>query len=132
MIFLDSWIWLEYLGKTSKSEECKKFIYSSDTKIMNTLVLLELKYHGIKKFDLDNIKQILNLIEDEHTIKIMPITKDIAYLAADLRLKYYNPKRQISFIDTVNLATAILFGCKKFYTGDPDFKDIEEIEVEII
>ncbi len=132
MIFIDSWVWLEYLGNMPKSEECRKIIQSSETKIINTAVLLELKYHGTKKFGSDNTSQALNLIENEDSIEIIQITKDIAYLAADLRLKYYTNEKQISFIDTINLATAIISGCKIFYTGDKDFLGIKEIEVKII
>src|SRR3989344_6300504 len=133
MIFLDSWVFLEYLGKAEKSDKCKELILGQEEKVISTIVIVELRYHGIKKFGLENTENIISLIEDEDSIITIPITKEIANMAADLRLKYYNEKkRPISFSDTLNLATAILTGCKKLYSGDPDFDGIDEIKTGII
>lgn len=73
------------------------------------------------------------MIESNESILIVPLTKEIAKTAADLRLKYYDKKiRDMSFIDAINLATGIFTGCDKFYTGDKDFDGITEIEVNNI
>ena len=131
MIFLDSWVWLEYLGKSEKSDKCKELILGQEEKVISTIVIVELRYHGIKKFGLENTENIISLIEESNFL-IVPISIDIAKIAADLRLKYYSSAKPLSFADTLNLATSILTGCKKFYSGDSDFKDIEEIETVII
>jgi DNA polymerase elongation subunit (family B) len=59
----------------------------------------------------------------------MPVTKEAGVYAADLRHKYYERStNQISYADTIHIATAAITNCDIIYTGDPDFKEIEEVE----
>lgn len=133
MIFLDTWIWMEFLGKTVETEKAQGVIQSIGKKIISTAVLTELRYHCTKNFGAENTESIIHLIESDENILIVPLTKEIAKLASDLRLKYYDKKtRDLSFIDVINLATAILTGCNKFYTGDKGFEGISEIRIENI
>lgn len=128
MIFIDTWVWLEFLGKSSDTSNA---VILKPEKIISTATLLELKYHSIKKFGPENTEKIVYLVENDSTV--LPLTSEIAKLAADLRLKYYDKKEKaLSFIDCINLATAIVTGCDVFYTGDPDFRGIGEIKIEII
>lgn len=65
--------------------------------------------------------------------EIVPVTSGVAKYAADLRDKYYQKgERELSYRDFIHLATAILAGCKKLYSGDPDFENIGEMNTEII
>ena len=75
----------------------------------------------------------LYMIKNYPNIRVVPVTEDVATLAAKLRVKYYKkPERTVSYADMINLATAILTGCKKLYSGDNDFRGMEVIETEII
>ena len=65
-------------------------------------------------------------------IKVISVTEEIAELAGKLRAKYYSKERQISFIDCIHLATAIVSKAEKFVTGDKDFLGVEEIKIELI
>lgn len=127
MIFIDTWIWLEFLGGSSG---VSNDIVLMPYKITSTAALLEVKYHATKKFGPENAEKIMYLIENDNSTTILPLNIRIAKMAADLKLKYYDKKeRPISFIDCINLATAISSGCRKLYTGDPDFDGISEIEI---
>ncbi|MBI4895660.1 MAG: PIN domain-containing protein [Candidatus Aenigmarchaeota archaeon] len=129
MIFLDSWIFIEYFSKKD-NKECIRIMEDKSVKLITTTVLLEVKYRLTKLFDLERANYAMQIIEGLDNLKIMPVTKEIADLACDLRLKYYSDKRRdLSYIDTINLATSIITGCDKFYTGDKDFNGINEIEV---
>jgi predicted nucleic acid-binding protein len=132
MIFLDSWIWLELYSKTEKWEKCKEIVLSSTEKCISTMVIIEVKYKGTKKFGLEMTEKIISNFENNENIKIIPVTNEIAKLAADLRLKYYSKTKNISYGDCINLATALLTNCKKLYSGDPDFKDIDEIKTIVV
>lgn len=135
MIFLDSWIWIEFFTEGKESEQIDKILESIDKGLaatISTAVLTEIKYMISKRFGIEKSDSVLYKIESIPNLKIVPVVAEVAKLAADLRLKYYSKERQISYFDCINLATAIITGCKKFYTADPDFKGIDEIEVEII
>lgn len=132
VIFLDTSIFLGFFLKDEEWREYKKILQSKSHKVINTIVLMEIKYNGIKKFGLDKTREILFSIESDESVTIVPIVKEIAEYAADLRIKYYDKKRQISFADTINLATAILTRCEIFYSSDKDFEKIEEIRTEIV
>lgn len=135
MIFLDSWVWIEYFSEDKKFKEAAEIlesVYNEDI-VISTMILIEVKYRIAKKFDIDKSDRVINLIESFPTIKIIPVTKEVAKLAAEIRLKYYKESyRLFSYADAINLATALLTNCKIFYTGDPDFKGIEEIKTVII
>ncbi|MBI4980433.1 PIN domain-containing protein [Candidatus Woesearchaeota archaeon] len=122
MIFLDSWIWLEVFSKSGKWEKCKDIILSKTKKVISTIVIMEVKYRGMKKFGLKKTAEILYYIESDENIKIIPITTEIARAAADLRYKYHTKNREVSYGDMINLATALVTGCEVLYSGDDDFK----------
>ena len=135
MIFLDSWIFLEYFLREEKAKIAEKVIgdfVKTNGGLISAAVLLEVKYRIAKKFGLEKAEETVITLENIQNISILPVSTGIAKFAANLRIKYYSPERQLSFIDTINLATAISAGCKKFYTGDKDFEGVDEIKVEII
>src|SRR3989344_5841501 len=133
MIFLDSWIWIEYFSQDEKYKEVEKILGGNEKIVISTTVILEVKYRISKKFGIEKADSAINVIENFPDISVMPISVDTAKLAADMRIKYYKAReREISFIDSLHLAAALLTGCKKFYSGDSDFKDIEEIKTMII
>lgn len=132
MIGLDSWIFLEYLTEGTKYEKCKKLILSKKRKILSVIALMEIKYKATKKRGRKNTREFLHKIITDPSMIIVNVDTEIADKSANLRLKYYRKSRELSYSDCIHLATAIFSKCKKFYSGDPDFKGIKEIPIEII
>lgn len=136
MIFLDSWIWLEFFTEGEKQTEADKILESVNknlTAATSAAALTEIKYIIAKRFGIERSETVLQIIENMPNLSIVPVSSGAAKLAADLRLKYYKKSiREISYIDAINLAIALLTNCNKFYTGDPEFRGIKEIEVVIV
>lgn len=135
MIFLDSWIFLEYFLQDQKAAIAVKIIASIENAnkgVTSAAAILEVKYRIAKKFGLEKAEDTIVTLEEIHNFSILPVTIDIAKLAANLRVKYYSSAKQLSFIDAINLATAILTSCDKFFTGDKDFIGVNEINAVVI
>ncbi len=132
MIGLDAWIFLKYYSSGSKRDKCSKLISNEEKKIISTVVLMEVLYKSTKKLGKIKTKEIIRDIVSSSSIVLVNVDRDIAEKAANLRLKYYKKGRELSYSDCIHLATAILSKCKKFYSGDPDFKGINEMPIEIV
>lgn len=133
MIGLDSWIFLEFYMKGKKWLKCEQIVKSKDIKAISTVVLLEIKYKLTKAFGKMEARRVLNKIKVNKSVLIIDVDEKVAEKAANLRLKYYKKKvKELSYADCIHLATSILSKCKKFYSGDPDFRGIKEIAVEIV
>ncbi|PSG99107.1 MAG: VapC toxin family PIN domain ribonuclease [Nanohaloarchaea archaeon SW_7_43_1] len=135
MIFLDSWIWLEFFQEDEKSAETEKIIESveDNSAIISATVLMEVRYQIQRKYGRRKADRLTSLIRSFDNLEIMPVTEEVAVYAADLRNKYYErQKNAISYADSIHIAITEMTGCNKLYTGDPDFSDIEEVETEII
>jgi len=133
MIALDSWIFLEYFTLGSKYIKCKKLLLSKSKKIISAITIMEIKYKGTKIVGKKRVREFLQDITTSPSVIIVDVNKKIAEKSADLRLKYYKRGiREVSYADMINLATAILTKCSKFYTGDPDFKNINEIKTIVL
>lgn len=131
MIFLDSWVWLEFFQEGKKKDKCKELIESAEHIIIDPLVLMEIKYRTARALGSKRSEDIILAIESFKNIKTVPIISKIGKLAADIRLKYYSKQSQLSYADCIHAAIAAVCKCR-FYSGDPDFKDISEIESVII
>lgn len=133
MIYLDSWIFLEYFTSGLKYEKSRKLILSKKTKVISPIVLMEVKYRATKKRGRKNTAEFLHKIITNPSIVVINVDRKIAEKAATLRLKYYKKNvQEFSYSDTIHLATAILSKCSRFYSGDPDFKNIKEIKTIVI
>lgn len=133
VIGLDSWIFLEYFVEGLKFKSCKQLVLSKDTKVMSAAALMEIRYRGTKIAGRTKARRFLHDIKIDPSVTIVDVDSKIAERAAGLRLKYYNKdERELSYADCIHIATAINSKCDKFYSGDPDFKGIKEISVEII
>jgi len=132
MIFLDSWVFIEYFSENNNMRATELIENPDDTRVISSVVITEVKYVVAKKFGVSKASEVINVIQSLPNIRILPVTKEIAEFAAELRLKYYSRDRQISYIDTLNLATAIAVECSMLYTGDPDFNGINEITIKNI
>ena len=102
MIFLDSWVFLEYLGKAEKSDKCKELILGQEEKVISTIVIVELRYHGIKKFGLENTENIISLIEDEDRLEGDPELISVAKKAL-ISIRFV---MEATYPNATNIATA--------------------------
>lgn len=135
MFFIDSWVWIDFFAEGEKHNESRKVLDDiiRSKAIINPIVLCEVRYRLSKKVGIEKAQDIIDLIEQIPNLYIVPVNSEIGKYAADLRLKYYQPKiREMSYSDALNLATAIKTGCKTLYSGDPDFQNIKEIQTIII
>ncbi len=133
MIGLDSWIFLEYFVVGSKYKKCKRLILSKETKVISVVALMEIKYKGTKIAGKIKVKRFLDDIKINPSVKLIDVDTKIAESSAALRLKYYEKGgRELSYSDCIHLATVILSKCRKFYSGDSDFKGVKEIPVGIV
>lgn len=134
MIAIDSWLWLEFFLSGKRRLAAEQVLRQAEQKggILSALALAEIWYSVAKQHDATRADQLLDVIEHFPKLKIVPVVSPIAKLAAQLRLKYYSPQRQLSYADAVHLATAMLTNAAKFVTGDEDFRGMSEIAVEIV
>jgi predicted nucleic acid-binding protein len=136
MIFIDSWIWIELFSegeKHKKAREILKTVSDGEAGVISAICIAEIRYRLSKKLGSSHANEVTYLMENYPNLKIMPVTTDVAKLAADLRVKYYKkPDKMVSYADMINLATALLAKCDVLYSGDPDFKGIDEIKIGII
>ncbi len=135
MFFLDSWVWIEFFSKGSRWKKAEHVMaYLQNEKwIVSSTVLMEIRYQFLRKCGKEKADQVIHIIESFENLEIVPVTSGVAKYAADLRDKYYKKgEKELSYGDAIHLATAILIGCKKLYSGDPDFENIDEMDTEII
>jgi len=134
MRYLDSWIWLEFFVDGDKADKAEEVFESSreDLSVISAMVLMEVGYR-VKNFEAERAERLVDSVRSFERQETVPITESIALRAADLRRKYYSrTSNEFSYADAVHLSTALSTGCEVFYTGDSDFREVDEIEVEIV
>jgi len=116
MIFLDSWVWIEFFSEGSRWKKAEHVValLQNEKGIVSSTVLMEIGYRFLRKFGKEKADRVIHIIESFENLEIVPVTSGVAKYAADLRDKYYQKgKRELSYRDFIHLATAILAGCKK-------------------
>lgn len=137
LVYLDSYIFLEFFlkgkGYYKAKEILRKVNEGNLIGITNTITLFEIRFRLAKCSEEVDLEKIMILLRYYPNTVIKDIDKDTAEVAAKIRLKYYNKaKLPLSLADSIHLATSFLSECTEFYTGDEDFKNIEEIKTIII
>ena len=138
MICLDSWIWLEYVFEGEKWQEAENVIERANAPdvggIVPATVIAEVSYRIRREKDTETAEETINAVRDFEYIEILPITDEIAEYAAALREEYYQRgDRELSYADAIHLAMATAIPeCDSLYSGDPDFKGVDEIETIIL
>lgn len=138
MIFLDSWIWLEFLFNGEKADEAEAVIEQANTAeeggLIAPTVIAEVSYRIHTVEDESTATDAISAIRDYEHITSMPLVDDIAAYAAELRFKYYaRGECELSYADAIHLAVAAVHDdCQTLYSGDPDFVDLDEIETVIL
>lgn len=138
MIFLDSWVWLEYLLGGDGEEEAERVIQRAATGgeggLIAPTVVAEVAYRVRVQADEPTAEETVRAIRDLDGVECLPLVASVAEYAAALRYKYYDREnRAFSYADAIHLATAAVHDdCSVLYSGDPDFADVDEIETVVI
>ncbi|MEF8757388.1 MAG: PIN domain-containing protein [Halobacteriales archaeon] len=138
MIFLDSWVWLEYVFSGDRDDEAESIIRRANTPeeggLIAPTILTEVSYRVRVVEDEDAADEAIRAIRDFEYIESMPLVDEIAAYAAALRFKYDEPgERELSYADAIHLATAVVHDdCTALYSGDPDIADLDEIETIVL
>lgn len=136
MIYIDSWVIVEFFSEGPRFEKVKDVlerIQEGEAGVISSVVVTEVKYRISKARGAERARRVIHEILNFPEITVLPVTTDIASMAADLKLKYYAAgKRLLSLADVIHLATALISKCNTFYSGDPDFKDIKEIKTVVV
>lgn len=138
MIFLDSWVWLEFLFGGEGAAEAEAVIQRANDPdeggLIAPTVVVEVSYRVRSVEDEEAAEEAIRAIHDFEHIESLPLFDEIAEYAAELRFKYYQRReRELSYADAIHLATAAVHdGCHTLYSGDPDFEGFEEIETVVL
>jgi predicted nucleic acid-binding protein len=130
VIYLDSWVWLEYgLGQANEATAGEVIREARQAGgAISTIGLTEVDYVLARELDRETADAVTSGIEDLDGVHVVPVSVEVARLASKLRSKYYDRQtREFSYADAIHLATASLLECEAFHTGDSDFDGIEEV-----
>jgi predicted nucleic acid-binding protein len=137
VIFLDSWIWLEYVFDGDDAAAAADAIQRANTDaggLIAPTVIDDVSYR-VRCVEDDAIaEETVRAIHDFDGIESMPLVDEIAEYAAELRAEYFDPgERELSYADAIHLATAVVHDdCDVLYSGDPDFEGIDAIETVVL
>lgn len=130
MIYLDSWIWLEYgLGGDQRDVARSAIDEAAETGgVVSTIALTEVDYVLARDVDRKTADLVTSAMEDHDEIHVVPVSGEVALYASRLRSKYYERgETELSYADTIHLATASLLDCEELHTGDGDFEAVDEV-----
>lgn len=138
MIFLDSWVWLEYVFGGEKADEAEALIQRADSPdeggLIAPTVIAEVSYRIRVVEDEETADEAIRAIREFAHIECVPLGAEIAAYAANLRFKYYQRgERELSYADAIHLAVASAHEeCHTLYSGDLDFEGLEEVETVVL
>jgi len=138
VIFLDSWVWLEYVFSGDKEQAAESAIQRANTAKKGGLIapttIAEVSYRVRVVEGGRTARETIRAIHDYEHIESVPLVDDTAERAAKLRFKYYVPgERELSYADAIHLATAVEHEeCDTLCSGDPDFENVDEIGTTIL
>jgi len=138
VIFLDSWVWLEFVFSGEQEDTAESVIERANTAeeggLIAPTIIAEVSYRVRVVEDRETAGEAVRAIQEFQYIESMPVINDIAEYAAELRFKYYEPgERELSYADAIHVATAVVHDdCTVVYSGDPDFADLDEIQTVVL
>lgn len=134
MNYVDSWLFLEAALKGEKGDMIFTLFeqFVEEGMATSCATLTEVKYKLLREVGVQKAEEQIQILMSLPNLIIVPVISTVALAAADLRNKYYTKERQMSFADALHLATAKELGCTALYSGDQDFKNIEEIRTVIV
>lgn len=138
MIFVDSWVWLEFLFDGDRADAAASTIERAASAEVGGLVaptvLAEVSYRVRRVEDGDAAAEAVRALRDYEHVESMPVIDEVAEYAAELRHEYYERGEcEPSYADAIHVATAAMHEeCRALYTGDPDFADVDEVETVVL
>lgn len=138
MIFLDSWVWLEYVFDGDAWRDAAAAIERANAAdeggVVSATVIAEVSYRVRREKDAETAREVVGAIRDFEHVEVAPVVDEIAEYAAELRHEYYRRGDcELSYADAIHLATAATIAeCHTLYSGDPDFADVDEVETVIL
>lgn len=138
MIFLDSWIWLEYLFSGQHEARAAELIQQANGAdeggLITPTVIVEVSYRLHVVEDAETADEAVRAIRAFEHIESLPLVDELAAYAAKLRVKYYHRgERDLSYADAIHLAAASVHeDCHTLFSGDPDLRDVDEIDTVVL
>lgn len=137
MIFLDSWVWLEFLFSGEAAASSEEVIQRADSPdeggLIAPTVIAEVSYRVRSVEDEETADDAVRALRAFEHIESVPLVDELGAYAARLRFKYYRrDDRELSYADALHLAVASAHDdCRALYSGDPDFPDVDEVETVV-
>jgi len=135
MIFIDSWVFLEFFQDDGKADDAEAVLeqINEEGAVIAPTVLMEVQYQLRRKYGEKEADRVTTAIRTLDGLETAPITVEVAITAADIRDKYYQRRdRELSYADAIHITTALLTNCSILSSGDPDFTDLDEIDTQIV
>jgi len=118
VILVDSFGWIEYLAEGPLAERYEEYLANLAEVITPIIVLYEVhKKLGRERREEETLLVVAQMMKT----KIVPLSEEIALLAAEISLKHTLP-----MADAVVYATAMKEACP-VVTSDPHFKGLEDV-----
>jgi len=118
MILVDSFGWIEYLAEGQLAERYEEYLANLAEVVTPTIVLCEV-YKRLRRERKE--EEALLVIAQIMKTKVVPLSEEIALLAAEISLKHTLP-----MADAIVYATAMKETCP-MVTSDPHFKELEDV-----
>ena len=134
MNYIDTWLFVESVLDEVDGIRIRTLLQqlAKEGIVTSCITLLETKFRLCKEIGQEKTERAIQAIMGMEKLIIVPVVSTVALAAADLRKKYYTKECQMSLADALHLTTAKETGCTKFYSGDPEFKDVKELQTIIL
>jgi predicted nucleic acid-binding protein len=128
-VYIDTNIFIYFLDRNERYfDKVMPFfqLFSDGLSIAYTgdAVVAETLYKPYQINDSERVSEFKEFFADDEFITVLPHTKKVFELAAEL-----SPKRAMKLIDALHYATAAIAGCKFLLTNDRGFTSVESLEV---
>lgn len=121
---LDAWAWIEYFRGTKSGSEVREHIEKKNEIITNTVTIAEV----ISKFEREGLDSDAAYQAIISLSKILAPMEAFAKSAGALHAEIKKTQPNFSLGDAFVLQSARSLGVKVL-TGDPDFKNIKDVEL---
>lgn len=135
MIFIDSWVWIEYFAEDDRWRDAEEVLerIPKEGAVITPTVLMEVHYRIERTSDERRADRVIDAIRRFDDLEVLPITTEVALNAAKLREKHYQRgERELSYADAIHLAAALMTGCDLLCSGDSDFEGLEDVGTVIV
>lgn len=134
MQYLDSWVWLEYVLGGPADEAASNILDDAHngSGVTSAISIAEVGYIVRRELGRETADYVTSSIDDAESIRVVPVSGEIAYEASGIRTKYYSRReRELSYADAIHVSTALHADCDVIHTGDSDFSGLDEIETKL-